>query len=229
MPFKENLQTLRHLMNNMTQDDLAHALGVSRQTISKWELGQSEPELGRIRDLAAFFHVTVDELLDPEFGQSESHFSEIEVVRLPAFSSIPYTVISREPEDDAIRHAHLIAQSLGIQDPDIIGWDFPSVSQEQVNVGHMHGYVAAVRLPDGVSIDTKDHPIMTRPSQTYVTITVTDPFKAPFRLIPGAYKALMRYMQINRIPPLREEDRFCFEKTWNDDGVDMMDILIAIG
>ena len=229
MTFKDNVQYMRHMHNNMTQQELADALGVSRQTVSKWELGQSEPELSRIRDLAAFFHVTVDELLDPRLGTSKDHHSQIDIVRLPAFSHIPYTVISPEPEDDAITHAHMTAQKLGIENPDIIGWDFPNISQEQANVFHMHGYVASIRLDDKDQVDTKDMHVERQPERAYVRIPVTEPFKAPFRLIPDAYGALFRYMRVNRIPSLPEHDRFCFEKTYEQDGRMMMDIMIAIG
>jgi transcriptional regulator with XRE-family HTH domain len=229
MTFKDNLQYMRHLHNRMTQQELADALGVSRQTVSKWELGHSEPELSRIRDLAALFHVTIDELLDPELRTSEGHHSQIDIVRLPEFRHIPYTVISPEPEDDAITHARMTAKKLGIENPDIIGWDFPNISQEQANVFHMHGYAASIRLDDKNRIDTKSFHVERQPERTYVRITVTDPFAAPFRLIPDAYGALFRYMRVNRIPPLPEHDRFCFEKTYEKDGQVMMDILIAIG
>lgn len=38
MSFGKNLQLLRKMRNKMTQEDLAEKVGVSRQTISKWEL-----------------------------------------------------------------------------------------------------------------------------------------------------------------------------------------------
>ncbi len=44
MDFSEKLLTLRKA-NNMTQEQLAEKLDVSRQSISKWESGQATPEL----------------------------------------------------------------------------------------------------------------------------------------------------------------------------------------
>ena len=44
MSFGKNLQFLRHLRENMTQEDLAEKMNVSRQTISKWELDAASPK-----------------------------------------------------------------------------------------------------------------------------------------------------------------------------------------
>lgn len=52
-----------------SQEELAEALDVSRQAVSKWETGESEPEIGKLRALAATFGVTVDFLLSDEDPQ----------------------------------------------------------------------------------------------------------------------------------------------------------------
>lgn len=49
---------------NLTQDQLAERLGVSRQTVSKWELDISLPESARLNDLSKALKVSVDYLLD---------------------------------------------------------------------------------------------------------------------------------------------------------------------
>ena len=43
MGFGQNLQFLRKMRNKMTQEELAEKLGVSRQTVSKWELDAVYP------------------------------------------------------------------------------------------------------------------------------------------------------------------------------------------
>ena len=52
--------------HNLSQGDLAEALGVSRQSVSKWETGQSVPDLDKIIRLADLFGITVDELVREE-------------------------------------------------------------------------------------------------------------------------------------------------------------------
>ena len=62
MNFSEKLLTLRKA-NNLTQEQLAEKLDVSRQSISKWESGQASPELEKIVAMSAIFDVTTDYLL----------------------------------------------------------------------------------------------------------------------------------------------------------------------
>ena len=47
----------------MSQEKLAQLLGVSRQSVSKWQLGQSLPEIDKIIQLSNIFEVTTDYLL----------------------------------------------------------------------------------------------------------------------------------------------------------------------
>ena len=50
----------------LSQEALAAQLGVSRQAVSKWELGTAEPEPAKLKLLADTFHVSVDWLLSPD-------------------------------------------------------------------------------------------------------------------------------------------------------------------
>lgn len=56
-----NIYTLRR-QRGLSQEQLAEALDVSRQAISKWENGAAVPELDKLQAIAAFFGVTLDEL-----------------------------------------------------------------------------------------------------------------------------------------------------------------------
>lgn len=62
MNFSEKLQILRK-EKRLSQEGLAEKLNVSRQAVSKWESGQSFPELEKIIILSDIFSVTVDELV----------------------------------------------------------------------------------------------------------------------------------------------------------------------
>lgn len=48
---------------SMTQEELAKAVGVSRSTVTMWETGKSVPRPAILKELAAMFGCTIDELL----------------------------------------------------------------------------------------------------------------------------------------------------------------------
>ena len=50
----------------LSQEELAARVGVSRQAVSKWELGDATPEIDKLAALARVFGVTVDELISPD-------------------------------------------------------------------------------------------------------------------------------------------------------------------
>ena len=62
MKLNEKIHLLRK-QNNMTQEQLAERLAVTRQTVSKWELSESEPNVAYIVQLSKIFQVTTDYLL----------------------------------------------------------------------------------------------------------------------------------------------------------------------
>lgn len=50
--------------NNLSQENLAEKIGVARQTISKWELGETNPDLKQTKKLANIFNISLDELVN---------------------------------------------------------------------------------------------------------------------------------------------------------------------
>ena len=48
--------------NNLSQEQLAEKMGVARQTISKWELGETSPDLEQSKQLSQIFNVSLDDL-----------------------------------------------------------------------------------------------------------------------------------------------------------------------
>ncbi len=63
MKFNEKLIELRK-KSGLSQEELGYKLNVSRQTVSKWELGQTTPELEKIIQLSKIFNVSTDELIN---------------------------------------------------------------------------------------------------------------------------------------------------------------------
>ena len=65
MEFNEKLQQLRK-QKEITQEELAEAIYVSRTAISKWESGRGYPSIDSLKALSEFFGITIDELLSGE-------------------------------------------------------------------------------------------------------------------------------------------------------------------
>lgn len=66
----ENLQYLRK-KKNLTQEALAERVGVSRQTIAKWESGESTPDLEMAGGLSRELEVPLDELVNTPLNGAE--------------------------------------------------------------------------------------------------------------------------------------------------------------
>lgn len=65
MEFGEKLQALRK-RRGLTQEELAQALYVSRTAVSKWESGRGYPGIDSLKEISAYFGVSIDELLSGE-------------------------------------------------------------------------------------------------------------------------------------------------------------------
>ena len=63
--FKDNLVQMRKIFQ-MTQEDIAEKLGVTRQSVAKWEAGDSVPDLDKCKQLADIFGVSLDDLANYE-------------------------------------------------------------------------------------------------------------------------------------------------------------------
>lgn len=75
MNLADSIQSLRKA-KGISQEELAERVGVSRQAVSKWESGQSIPDLEKIISLSDFFEVTTDYLLkgvEPAKDQGEKN------------------------------------------------------------------------------------------------------------------------------------------------------------
>ena len=93
MTFQERLITLRK-QQGLSQEQLGYALGVTRQTVSKWELGVTTPEVDKLIQLSDFFHISIDELVGreaPEPAPKEAETEQAQTAREIRY--IPYRTL----------------------------------------------------------------------------------------------------------------------------------------
>ena len=63
MKFNEKLMELRK-REGLSQEELGYKLNVTRQTVSKWELGQTTPEMDKLLEISKLFNLSVDDLIN---------------------------------------------------------------------------------------------------------------------------------------------------------------------
>ncbi len=82
-----NIKKLRQ-SKAMTQEELAESLGVSFQSVSRWENGLSYPDIELIPEIAAFFEVSTDVLMGVEQATAEQNLAkDMKRVRMDEFNS----------------------------------------------------------------------------------------------------------------------------------------------
>lgn len=75
--FGNRLMNLRKV-NGLSQEDLGSLVNVSRQTVSKWELNQTTPEMDKLASISDVFHISLDELLGKEkYVHENSNYEEL--------------------------------------------------------------------------------------------------------------------------------------------------------
>lgn len=72
----ENIKRLRR-ERELTQESLAEFLGVTFQSVSKWERGESYPDITMLPEIAGFFKVSVDELLGVNRAEDEAEIKRL--------------------------------------------------------------------------------------------------------------------------------------------------------
>ena len=225
-----NLQILRKFAG-ITQERLSERLGVSRQTVSKWETGDAIPELEKLLELSRIFSCSLDELLKTDLTATEDHFSPVSIVTVPGFTLGRYVIISPQPEEDVQRYLDRWAKRSGLFDrdprPRQIGWDFPFVNMEQQNRFGLRGYVAGWILPEGFHPACPGVELYRQETAVYGKITVRDPFRAAFERIPKGYQRILQYLGANGFKENHSTDFLaCFEEVYEAEGETCMDIYI---
>lgn len=88
MSLGEKIQDLRKQIN-LSQEELAEKLSVSRQAVSKWELDQATPDINKIIQLSKFFNISTDSLLNDDMDIKLSHIKS-STLNKENISSNPY-------------------------------------------------------------------------------------------------------------------------------------------
>lgn len=81
--------------NGMSQEELADKLGVSRQAISRWEMGTAMPDATNILQLSRLFQVTTDYLLNDEY-QSDNDLPKVKEVKTDGVHQIMIFLLTLE-------------------------------------------------------------------------------------------------------------------------------------
>ena len=78
MKFGENLKSLRK-SKNISQEILADKVGVSRQSVSKWETGEAYPEMNNIIALCTIFKCNINDLVNDNMIDLDSLDEEVKM------------------------------------------------------------------------------------------------------------------------------------------------------
>lgn len=78
MKFGDNLKSLRK-SKKISQEQLAEKVGVSRQSVSKWETGEAYPEMSNILALCSIFHCNINDLVNEQLIDLDSLDEEIKM------------------------------------------------------------------------------------------------------------------------------------------------------
>lgn len=82
MEFNNRLYELRK-KKGLSQEELANRINVSRQTVSKWEIGDSTPDMEKLIALSDLFEISLDELILGKVSESReqgANASEIAIM-----------------------------------------------------------------------------------------------------------------------------------------------------
>ena len=101
MEFNNKLYELRK-QKGFSQEELANRLNVSRQTVSKWEIGESTPDMEKLIAISDLFEISLDELvLNKKTEQSESPDPVEHVMKSELYSDIKEHVLTDDNKKKA--------------------------------------------------------------------------------------------------------------------------------
>ena len=111
MEFNNKLYELRK-QKGFSQEELANRLNVSRQTISKWEVGESTPDMENLVAISELFEISLDELVRNKVPEEAD--TSAQVVKSEFYSDIKENVLTDENRKKAKKGLKIAAIVLGI-------------------------------------------------------------------------------------------------------------------
>ncbi len=111
MEFNNKLYELRK-QKGLSQEELAGRLNVSRQTISKWEVGESAPDMDNLVSISELFGVSLDELVLDKTPKQEQ--PSVQVVRSELYSDIKEHVLTDDNKKKAKKGLKIAGIALGV-------------------------------------------------------------------------------------------------------------------
>jgi transcriptional regulator with XRE-family HTH domain len=110
MEFNNKLYELRK-QKGLSQEELANRLNVSRQTVSKWEVGESSPDMEKLVAISELFDISLDELvLDKAVKKEET---PEQIVKSELYSDIKEHVLTEDNKKKAKKGLKIAGIVLG--------------------------------------------------------------------------------------------------------------------
>lgn len=120
---------LMRRQNGLTQEELASALGVTNQAVSKWELSQCCPDIQLLPEIAGLFGVSVDRLLGCETAPTQDNAEYQDLIdRLDTREALEYAF-----KTAAAMHAAAVSKIMTAEPNVNPGWDAQSVVEHARN------------------------------------------------------------------------------------------------
>lgn len=112
MEFNNILYNLRK-QKGLSQEELASRLNVSRQTVSKWEVGESTPDMEKLAAISELFEVSLDELVLDKKPKQQEVVAE-QIVKSELYSDIKENVLTDDNKKKAKKWLKIVAIVFGI-------------------------------------------------------------------------------------------------------------------
>lgn len=223
MYFASNLQFLRR-RSGMTQEKLAGHLGVSRQAISKWESGETLPEVATLLQLSQLFSCNMDDLLRQELSRTDS---PVEIVNVKGFTMARHRILSANAAEDIRTLMAHWADRQGLEAPTLLLWGFPYVSQEQKQRFSLEGFEAACILPENFIPTDSPYPVSRQDDCTYALLTLEEPEGRSSLQISRGIRTILEALDHRGIAKSAKEGFLpCFERRSIRNGIAVAELFL---